>query len=50
MDIHFPEKLYLDMLMCVRYKSTNWDTYVYNDDQMHVGLFGDLGLLFDEGK
>ena len=44
------EKLSLDILMCVRYKSIDLDTYVYNDDQVHVELFDDVGLLFNEDK
>jgi len=26
----------------VRYKSTNLDAYVHDDDQVHVGLFDDV--------
>lgn len=42
--------LSLDMLRYVRYKNTNPNTYMHDDNQMHVGLFDDVGLLFDEGK
>ena len=50
LNIHSLEKLPLDRLRRVRYKSTDPNAYVHDDDQVHVGLFDDVGLLFDEGK
>ena len=50
LNVHSLEKLPLDMLSHVRYKSTNLDVYAHDDDQVHVELFDDVGFLFDEGK
>lgn len=30
--------------------NTNPNAYMHDDNQMHVGLFDDVGLLFDEGE
>lgn len=50
LNIYYVGNLSLDMLRYVRYKNTNPNTYMHDDNQMHVGLFDDVGLLFDEGK
>jgi len=50
LNIHSPKKLPLDRLKRVKYKSTNLDAYVHDDDQVHVGLFDNVELLFDEDK
>ena len=47
MNIHSLEKLPLDKLGRVRYKSTDPNGYMHDDDQVHVGLFDDVGLLCD---
>jgi len=49
LNLHSLEKLPLDRLRHVRYKSTNPDAYVHDDNQVHVGLVDDVGLLFDGG-
>jgi len=55
LNIHSFEKLPLDMfpldkLRGMRYKNIDPNAYVHADDQVHLGLFDDVGLLFDEGK
>ena len=50
MNIHSLEELPLDTLRRVRYKNIYPYAYVYDIDQMHVELFNDVGLWFDEGK
>jgi len=50
LNIHSLEKLPLDRLRHVKYKNTDSDAYVHDNDQVHVELFDDVGILFDEGK
>lgn len=50
LNIHSLEKLPLDRLRRVKYKNIDPNIYVHGDDQVYVGLFDDVGLLFDEGE
>lgn len=50
LNIHSLEKLPLDRLRRVKYKNIDPNIYVHDDDQVYVGLFDDVGLLFDEGE
>ena len=48
LNIHSLEKLPLDRLRRVKYKNIDPNIYVHGDDEVYVGLFDDVGLLFDE--
>ena len=50
LNIRSLEKLSLDRLRCVKYKNIDPNIYVHDDDQVYMGLFDDVGLLFDEGE